>query len=206
MAAMPDMPPSSPSAAEVEAQLAALASRHSVGPKYLAEPAPTDAELARAVTVALSAPDHAGLKPFRFVQVGADQRDALGALFAEGARLRDQGSDEIERARERARNGPALLALVFRGREGVRDVPMREQWASAGAALMNLLNALHLMGYGAKTLSGASVDDPPVRDAFCGEGESLLCWVVCGTATERPKPRYAADPSQVLQRWKGPQD
>ena len=137
------------------------------------------------------------------MQVCADQRDALGALFADGARLRGHGPEEIERARQRAHNGPALLALVFRGREGVPDVPLREQWASAGGALMNLLNALHLMGYGAKTLSGASVDDPPVREAFCGEGESLLCWIVCGTPSERPNPRYAADPGQVLQRWGG---
>jgi hypothetical protein len=137
------------------------------------------------------------------VQVGDGQRDALAGLFAEGARLRGQSPGELERARERAHNGPALIALVVRLREGVEDVPLREQWASAGAGLMNFLNALHLMGYAAKTLSGASVDDPPVRDAFCGEGEALLCWIVCGTARERPKPRYAADLSAALERWKG---
>jgi len=183
--------------------LAALASRHSVGPKHLVEPAPSDDEIARAVTVALRAPDHSGLQPFRFVQVGSDQRDKLAALFAEGARLRGQSPGEIERARERAHNGPALVALVVRLREGMADVPLREQWASAGAGLMNFLNALHLMGYGAKTLSGASVDDAPVRNAFCREGEALLCWIVCGTPSERPKPRYAADISAALERWKG---
>lgn len=195
---MPDA--ASPTPADL---LAALADRHSVGPKYLAEPAPGDDEIARAVAIALRAPDHAGLRPFRFVQVGADQRDALAALFAEGARLRGQSPGEIERARERAHNGPALVALVVRLREGVADVPLREQWASAGAALMNFLNAMHLMGYGAKTLSGASVDDPPVRDAFCGEGEALLCWIVCGTPRERPRQRYAADLTAALERWKG---
>jgi nitroreductase len=183
--------------------LSALEGRHSVGPKYLAEPAPSDDEIARAVAIALRAPDHAGLRPFRFVQVGADQRDALAALFAEGARLRGQSPGEIERARERAHNGPALLALVVHLREGVADVPLREQWASAGGALMNFLNAMHLMGYGAKTLSGASVDDPPVRNAFCREAEALLCWVVCGTPRERTRPRYAADLAAALERWKG---
>lgn len=195
---MPDA--ASPTSADL---LAALADRHSVGPKYLAEPAPGDDEIARAVAIALRAPDHAGLRPFRFVQVGSDQRDALAALFAEGARLRGQSPGEIERARERAHNGPALVALVVRLREGVADVPPREQWASAGAALMNFLNAMHLMGYGAKTLSGASVDDAPVRDAFCREGEALLCWIVCGTPRERPRPRYAADLAAALERWKG---
>jgi nitroreductase len=197
--AMPDAAPLTP-----DDLLAALADRHSVGPKYLAEPPPSDDEIARAVSVALRAPDHAGLRPFRFVQVGSDQRDALAALFAEGARLRGQSPGEIERARERAHNGPALIALVVQLRDGVADVPLREQWASAGAALMNFLNAMHLMGYGAKTLSGASVDDPPVREAFCREGEALLCWIVCGTPRERPKPRYAADLAAALEHWKGP--
>jgi nitroreductase len=166
-------------------------------------PAPGDAELMRAVALALRAPDHGGLRPFRFVRIGADQRDALVALFAEGARRRGQAPGEIERARERAHNGPGLVALVGHGRGDVPDVPLREQWLSAGAALMNFLNALHLMGYGAKVLSGASVDDPPVRDAFCHEGETLLCWIVCGTPRERPRPRYAADPAAAFERWRG---
>lgn len=183
--------------------LAALADRHSVGPKQLAAPAPSDEELAWAVGLALRAPDHRGLRPFRFVQVGAGQRDALGELFAEGARLRGLPAAEVERARQRAHNGPGLVALVGRGREDEPDVPLREQWLCAGAGLMNFLNALHLMGYGAKALSGSSVDDPPVRDAFCREGETLLCWVVCGTPRARPKPRYGADPAAALERWKG---
>ncbi len=181
--------------------LAALSERYSVGPKHLAEPAPSEAELARAVMLALRAPDHGGLRPFRFVLVALEQRAVLGELFAEGARRRGLPADEVERARERAHNGPGLLALVGRLRDDQAEVPPREQLLSAGAGLMNLLNALHLMGYGAKVLSGASVDDPPVRDAFCRDGETLLCWVVCGTPRERPRPRYPADPAAALERW-----
>lgn len=192
-------PPPTPAPDEL---LTALSERYSVGPKHLGRPAPTDGELARAVALALRAPDHGGLRPFRFVLVSPEQRAALGELFAQGARQRGLGADEVERARERAHNGPGLLALVGRLRDDQADVPPREQLLSAGAGLMNLLNALHLMGYGAKVLSGASVDDPPVRDAFCGAGETLLCWVVCGTPRERPRPRYPADPAEALARWK----
>lgn len=199
-----DTPPPLPPSPPPDDLLAALGERYSVGPKYLAEPAPSEAELARAVALALRAPDHGGLRPFRFVLVAPGQRAALGELFAEGARRRGLGPDEVEQARERAHNGPGLLALVVRLQEDAADVPPREQWASAGAGLMNLLNALHLMGYGAKTLSGASVDDAPVREAFCREGEALLCWVVCGTPRQRPRPRYAADPAAALQRWSAP--
>lgn len=194
----PTSPPRLPLADDL---LAALSERYSVGPKHLVAPAPGPQELARAVRLALRAPDHGGLRPFRFVLVASEQRARLGELFAQGARRRGLGDDEVERARERAHNGPGLLALVGRLREDQAEVPPREQLLSAGAGLMNLLNALHLLGYGAKVLSGASVDDPPVRDAFCREGETLLCWVVCGTPSRRPRPRYADDPAAALEHW-----
>jgi len=192
--------PARPSPADL---LGHLAERHSVGPRHLVGPAPSDEEIAWAVGLALRAPDHRGLRPWRLVQVGDDQREALAERFVQGARLRGQGDEEVARARERAFNGPALLAMVVRIHEDEPDVPPREQWASAGGALMNLLNALHLMGYGAKVLSGCSVDDPPVRDAFCGPGEQLLAWVIAGTPRAPSAPRHPADPAAVLTRWAG---
>jgi len=47
-----------------------LALRFSVGPKYLTPPGPSAEQWARASDLALRAPDHGGLRPFRFVVVG----------------------------------------------------------------------------------------------------------------------------------------
>jgi nitroreductase len=150
-----------------------LALRYSVGPKYLAPPGPSAEQWARAADLALRAPDHGCLQPFRFVVVGDSQRVALAGLFVTGAQQRGQTAEEVERARARAFNGPGLVALVARVRDDVPDVPPHEQWLCVGAALMNFMNALHLMGFGAKALSGASVADPAVHSAFCGPGNSL---------------------------------
>ncbi len=192
--------PQTPSPADV---LDHLALRYSVGPKYLAEPAPTPAELLLATRVALRAPDHGGLRPFRFVRVDASQRDRLGELFAQGARRRGRSEAEIEQARSRAHNGPALLALVGRARAGVDDIPEIEQWLCVGSGLMNFLNALHLMGYGAKCLSGASVRDTELQEAFCDEGEQLLAWIVMGTPTRSAHPKHEDDERQTLVDWQG---
>ena len=186
-----------------EAALEHLARRFSVGPKYLAGPAPSQAQLLQAACLALRAPDHGGLGPFRFVRVGADQRERLAALFAQGAAQRGHGADEVERARQRAHNGPALLALVGRIEADVDSVPAHEQWLCIGAGLMNFLNALHLMGFGAKTLSGASVRDPDIQRAFCEPGAQLLAWVVAGTPTRAIHARKAQDASRVLTDWRG---
>ncbi|MFZ2991080.1 nitroreductase family protein [Ideonella sp.] len=184
-----------------------LALRYSVGPKYLAPPAPSAAQWTRAAALASRAPDHGGLRPFRFVVVDDSQRDALAELFARGAQQRGQSTEEVKRARERAFNGPGLVALIARVRADLADVPPHEQWLCVGAALMNFMNALHLMGFGAKALSGASVSDPAVHQAFCGPGERLANWVIVGCPTRATHPRGlsipAVEPDDLLLPWAG---
>lgn len=177
-----------------------LGRRFSIGPKHLAAPAPTDADLLQAACVALRAPDHGGLNPFRFVKIGTHQRERLGTLFAQDAARRGHGAEEVERASQRAHNGPVLLALVGRLRPD-DHVPEHEQWLCIGAALMNFLNALHLMGFGAKTLSGESLRDPDIQAAFCREGETLLAWIVAGTPTRSAHAKKADDATNVLADW-----
>ncbi len=188
-----------------EQLLAVLGQRYSVGPKYLESPGPNAAQWAQAAALALRAPDHGGLRPFRFVVVGDAERPVLGELFAAGAQQRGQAPDEIERARARAYNGPGLVALVARVRDDVPDVPPHEQWLCVGAALMNFMNALHLMGFGAKALSGASVSDPAVHSAFCGPGEQLANWIIAGRPTRAAHPKAGTAASPALSGWQAPQ-
>lgn len=186
---------------EARDALAFLGRRHSVGPKALTQPAPSAQDLQQAVAVSLRAPDHQQLRPFRFVRVDDAQRERLAGLFARGAARRGHGADEVERARERAYNGPALLAVVGHVRRNVEDVPDCEQWMSVGAGIMNLLNALHLMGYGAKVLSGASVRDPDIQAAFCQPDETLVAWVLTGTPTRLAHPKRPDDVPAALSDW-----
>jgi nitroreductase len=195
--------PSEDDRAEPADVLRHLASRYSVSPKHLGPPAPGRAELLRAAALALRAPDHEALRPYRFVYIDAHQRAMLGELYARGAQRRGLDDAEVQRARERANNGPCLLALVGRVSEGALDVRWQEQWLCIGAALMNFLNALHLMGYGAKVLSGASIYDVDVQKAFCAPGETLLCWIVAGTPTRSAHSRYSDDAASILSDWDG---
>lgn len=182
-------------------QLAGLLSRHSTGPRWLAEPGPGIDELQQAVACALRAPDHGQLVPWRAVLVSAARRDALGELFADFARAVGKSEDEVEIERARAAKGPVLVAWVARIIEGIPEVPPHEQWITVGGALTNFLNALHLMGFGAKTLSGRKCGHPAVRAAFCTEGESLVAFVCIGTPTRRGSARGADDVDQALSIW-----
>ena len=100
-----------------------LLTRHSLGLRWMVEPGPSRAQLRLAIRAALRAPDHRGLQPWRAVIVAREQRAALAERFA--AFALDVGKDEAEIAieRERAFNGPVLVAWVARIATGVSAVP-----------------------------------------------------------------------------------
>lgn len=181
--------------------LQALLARHSVGPKHLAEPGPDEAQLQQMVAAALRGPDHGELVPFCFKWVGGEARQRMAALFAAAARR--AGKDEAGAAldAERALRPPVTVALVARIDMGHPQVPAHEQWACVGGALANFLNAAHLLGYGAKMLSGAKVRDADIVAAFCEPGETLLGWIALGTPLKAGRASRKPEAAAVLQRW-----
>lgn len=183
-------------------QLSALLSRHSTGPRWLVEPAPTQDELQQAIACALRAPDHGQLVPWRAVLVTKAQRDALGEHFAKFARAVGKNDEEVETERARAHKGPVLVAWIAKVIPGIPEVPAHEQWITVGGALTNFLNALHLMGYGAKTLSGRKCQHPVVRDAFCGPDEALVGFICAGTPTKLGSARVGDDVDAAFSVWK----
>ena len=74
-----------------------------------------------------------------------------------------------------------MIAVSARFRDNPK-VPEIEQTISVGAAVMNLLNALHAQGFGAVMLTGPSAYDPTVAHALGYEtDERLLGFVYVGT-------------------------
>lgn len=185
--------------------VASLIGRHSQGIKHLREPGPSDEELRLMTQAALSAPDHAGLVPYRFKVVRGPARAALGRLFGEVARSAGKDEATIAIEAERASLAPVTVAVLARLDLGHPVVPAHEQWVAIGGAVTNFLNAAHGLGYAGKMLSGAKVRHPQVVAAFCEQGETLVGWIALGTATRQPASRRAekADVATVLQPWAG---
>jgi nitroreductase len=179
------------------AALDLLTSRHSVGPKHLAAPGPSDAQLHSAFAAALRAPDHGKLIPFRFVVVRDAGLERLAELFVDYGRRHGKSDAELAMERTRAVQAPVVIAVVARI-DPMHEVPAHEQWIAVGGALANLLTALHVMGFGAKMLSGRRSADVQIGKAFCRDGEQLVGWVSVGTATSAPKARGADNPDRVV--------
>lgn len=185
-----------------EAALNELLNRYSVGPKHLIEPGPSEAQLRLMVAAALRGPDHGELLPWRLKVVQGAARMRMADLFAAAARR--AGKDDAGAAidAERALRPPMTVAVVARIDLGHPLVPAHEQWACVGGAVANFLNAAHLLGYGAKMLSGAKVRDAGIAEAFCGPGETLVGWIAVGTPAKRSGgPARKGGVDEAMSHW-----
>ena len=178
--------------------LAQMLGRYSSSPGHLAYPAPSDDELEVMTLAALRAPDHRKLVPFRFVVARARGLERLAELFLDYGRRRGKTDAALEDERQRALHAPLLVAVIARIDPDDERVPVHEQWVCVGGAIANAVLALHVMGYGAKMVSGSRARDPAVAAAYCGPGETLVGWIAAGTTTAAPLPRGDVDPATIM--------
>jgi nitroreductase len=186
-----------------ETALAALLAHRSVSPRRLAPPGPGDDDIERMLQVAMRGPDHGGLWPWRVIEVAQGERAALAQLFEEEKLRREPAATSLDRARarEHATNPPVLLVFVV-SPKATSSARLSEQWLEAGAALGNLLNAAHLLGYGACILSGERCADEALQRALGLQPlESLAGFVSVGHMGEAPPPAKNVSPSDVWKRW-----
>ena len=190
----------------VDHVLEAMLTRCSVPARLLNEPAPTDAELDAILETAMRAPDHASLKPWRFLVIRGDARQRLGEIFAEALCRRDPLADGPAREKELGRplRSPLIVAVCAVVVEDNPKVPVVEQIVTCGAAAQNMLNAAHAMGYAAIMLTGRNARDPYVKASLgLEEKDEIVGFLYFGTpdADIRPKKRPAA--SDYTEEWTG---
>jgi nitroreductase len=180
----------------VSSPIATLLSRAST--KNVREPGPSDTELRTIFEAAVRAPDHGKLRPWRFYVVRGDARQRLSDLFAAGAERREPNA--IEKEREKPLRAPLTIVVVAKVTPN-HKIPKIEQTLSAAAAAMNILNAAHALGYGAKWVTGGNCYDPEFkRDFGLDPSDQLIGFIQIGTpaetiSTARP------DPSEFVVNW-----
>ena len=179
-----------------------LLRRRSVG--ALQDPAPAGRDLELILDLGLRAPDHGRLRPWRFVLIGGDARSAFAERLVAAARRRDPAAPQalLDRYRAWPLRTPLLIGVGAIVRSN-HLIPECEQVLSAAAAAMNMLNAIHLLGYGGMWVTGANAYDPEINASLGFEAPSrLVGFLAVGTprATivgERPSR------SDHVVEWKG---
>jgi nitroreductase len=161
----------------------------------LLEPAPEGAELDLILDAGLRAPDHGRLRPWRFILIRGAHRKAWADRVAEAAKARDPANGEAigERYRGWVARTPLIIAVGVEVKAG--NIPEIEQVLSAGAAAMNMLNAIHMLGYGAMWVTGLNAYDPAINRLLGFEAPSRLVGFL-GVGTPRPLPADAPTPAR----------
>jgi nitroreductase len=177
-----------------------LLSRASNG--ALSDPGPDDAALRKIFEAAVRAPDHGRLRPWRFYVIRGQARAKLGNMFAEALRRREPSVSEAQLEKELGKpfRSPVVIAAVAKIVEG-HKVPPIEQTLSAAAAVMNILNAAHALGFGAKWVTGANCYDAAFRADFgLAPADQLIGFVHIGTPLAKPEtPR--PEPDAFVSEW-----
>lgn len=187
--------------------LDAILTRRSVG--RLSGPAPTPGALHRILEAAAAAPDHGGLRPWRFIVLAGAGKEGFGQVLAEAllARCREAGTapTPAEVDRERAKLDRAPLVVVVAGVHRPSDrIPRPEQLASAAAAAENALVAATALGYGSMWRTGDAAYDPRVKAALgLGPDDAIVGFLYLGTRPEgsRPLPPHRPDLAGVVAEW-----
>jgi len=173
-------------------ELAFLQQRTSIPAQYLSEPAPSNAELHEIVKAGIAAPDHAALRPWRFIVVRGDARRQLGDVLEAAARARepDLNENKLARIRDKPMRSPLIITVVARITPNHPKSPEIEQVLSAGAAAQQMMLAANALGFGAIWLTGPNADSSQVKAALGAKATDVIVgFLYMGTATiAAPKP------------------
>jgi len=187
--------------------LDALLNRISIPAVQLIEPAPNEEQLERILSAGLCAPDHACMRPWRFITITGDARHALGDVLASVASKYepDLPAEKIARTKQKPLRSPLIVVIVATITNDHPKTPVVEQILSAGAAATLIQLAATAQGFGSIWLSGPNTYRQEVKDALgISADDQIIGFVYMGTpskpAASKPRPNL----ENHLTQWHGP--
>ena len=160
--------------------LEAILTRHSVA-KVKPDPLPR-ALIEKLLLAAVQAPNHYRVRPWRFVVLTGDSRQALGEVMAQSLKQQhpDLPDEGMQKERLKPLRAPVLIAVAVEPSDDPRVLEI-ENICSVAAAVENLLLAAHAEGLGAMWRTGPAARDPQVKQFLdFGSDEPLLGFVYIG--------------------------
>ena len=169
-----------------------IKSRRSIG--NLVAPAPTHAQVEQAIEVALSAPDHKDLNPYRFIVLENQALNTLGTALKNAAIAQGETDEKtLKKAENMPLRAPMIIACVtdFKPHD---KVPHWEQVAASSCAVQNLLLALSAQGFATVWRTGPLANAPEVKRYFNVTADNqVIAFVYVGTAVSTMPPRSKID-------------
>lgn len=169
----------------------------------LTGPAPSDAELEEIFRAALRVPDHAWLRPWRFITIAGERRDDFGLVLERCLRQRNPRADEaaLQKARNAPLRAPLVVVVVARLTEHPK-VPLIEQRLSAGCSAHAILLAAEACGYAGIWRTGAASFDRAVMAALgLDANEEITGMIYLGTRDGSRKTLPSLAAADFVSNW-----
>jgi len=183
-----------------------LHQRQSTPARLLAHPAPSDDDIAAIVRAGLAAPDHARMRPWRFLVIRGDARNKLGEIFYQATLKRepDMPSEKLDKQKDKPLRSPLILVTIAKITPDHPKTPEIEQILSAGAAMQLMQLAASSLGYGSIWLTGPNANDPFVKSELgINAGDEIVGFLYIGTATLTRETVARANIEDHLEHWPG---
>ena len=169
----------------------------------LTEPAPSAAQMEEIFRAGLRVPDHAWLRPWRFISIAGDRRVVFGELLERCLLSRDPDADEA--ARTKARNSPLrapLVVVVIVNLTEHPKVPAVEQRLSGACAAQAILLATEASGFAGIWRTGANAFDRTVMDGLgLAQSEEIIGFLYIGSREGQAKAIPQLDTADFVSAW-----
>ncbi len=184
--------------------LDAIRARKHMGALMLQLPGPNGAEMDAILEAGAAAPDHGKVVPFRFVVVPDTVRQSFieASLAAFRTAVPDADEAGLKKARGKAEQPPAIVAVIARVDDKHPKIVASDQWLTVGCALQNLWLAAESLGFACGVSSGRLMDTDIMRRAFgLADNEALVSVISIGTPKERQPPRAKPALADVVRQF-----
>lgn len=152
--------------------------------KKFGDIAPSREQLNEMFKVALRAPDHGRLKPYRFVVI--EDNSLYKQCLLKTVEEFDLGEYGLSKAEKLAQQAPCVVAIIAKLDEQNEKVPTWEQLISAGCAAYGLELAANLQGFETVWISKHWVKSQAIRRALdCTDNEQIIGLVMIGSPQDK---------------------
>jgi nitroreductase len=169
----------------------------------LVAPAPSVAQLHDIFRAALRVPDHAWLRPWRFITIAGERRTALGELLEQCLLARTPDADDA--ARTKARSAPMrapLVVVVVVNVSAHPKVPAVEQRLSAACAAYAILLAAEANGFAGMWRTGVAAYDRALMSGLgLAASEEIIGFLYIGSRDGAAKTVPPLDTADFVSVW-----
>ncbi|KGF31265.1 nitroreductase [Oligella urethralis] len=168
--------------------------------KLVQAPGPSDEELATILQAAMTAPDHGALRPWRFKVIRGEE---AVQQFAELSFKHRQASampfteEKLASSKAWLADVPLIIAVAAQiNHQVIEKIDETEQLLATGAAMTQILNACHFLGYGAFWSTGIAtyIEDFQTAIGFDPLDYRFMGFIAIGTPKmaipQKERPNY----------------